>query len=72
MNILEKSLSAVDRLLGKYSKDELLSLLNNVRQNQFDGPTMEEYFGVAGITVLARQMGDVPNQPISPPCRRAR
>lgn len=67
MNILQQSLEAVDRLMECYSTDDLLSLLAKVKQtHQFGGPTVEEYFGVTGVTIFTHQDSRT-NQPISPP-----
>lgn len=69
MNNLEKSLAAIDRLLENYSNEELLSLLDKIKQNRtFDGPTIEEYFGIAaGITFQLQQTECSPHQPVAPP-----
>lgn len=69
MNNLDKSLAAIDRLFGNYSKEEILAVLAKVRQNrQFEGPTIEEYFGCkAGVNFPVYQDEYLPHQHISPP-----
>ena len=70
MSTLDNSLDAFDRLIGNYSKEEILAVLAKVRENRvFEGPTIEEYFNITeGLAFSVYQDDFLPHQPISPPC----